>query len=274
MLLATIYALTAAVLHAGWNLIAKRSIDPFLALWGQFVVAGVASAIVLTFRGGLPAEAWSWALLSGVIHVPYVVGLAWAYRYGDFSLAYPVARGGGALLAAIGGIILLDDELQLLSIIAIVVIVGGMALLAVGAPWPQVLMALMVASTIGAYTVVDAHAARQFGGVSYVLGVFIMMGLCTTVTGVIGGRWGDLRALAPATWGRTGLAGIMTVVTYGLVLLAVQRAPVGYVAALRESSVLIATLVGWQMLGEQRGHLRTAAAGIIVMGLVLLVIAG
>ena len=274
MLIATLYALTAAVLHAGWNLIAKRSIDPFVALWGQFVVAGAASAIVLTFRGGLPAEAWGWALLSGLIHVPYVVGLAWAYQHGDFSLAYPVARGGGALVAAIGGIVLLDDELQLLSIIAILVIVGGMALLAVGAPPAQVMMALLVATTIGTYTVVDAHAARQFGSISYVLGVFIMMGLCTTATGLIGGRWHGLRSLTPNVWGRTGLAGIMTVVTYGLVLLAVQRAPVGYVAALRESSVLIATVVGWQMLGEQRGHVRTAAAGIIVMGLVLLVVAG
>ena len=274
MLLATIYALAAAVLHAGWNLIAKRSIDPFVALWGQFAVAGAASAIVLTFRGGLPTEAWGWALLSGLIHVPYVVGLAWAYRHGDFSLAYPVARGGGALVAAIGGIALLDDELRLLSIIAILVIVGGMALLAVGAPPTQVTMALLVAATIGSYTVVDAHAARQFGGVSYVLGVFIMMGLCTTVTGLIGGRWHDLRSLTPNVWGRTGLAGIMTVVTYGLVLLAVQNAPVGYVAALRESSVLIATVVGWQMLDERRGRVRTAAAGVIVTGLVLLVVAG
>ena len=274
MLLATVYALTAALLHAGWNLIAKRSIDPFLALWGQFVVAGVASAIVLAFRGGLPAEAWGWALLSVIIHVPYVVGLAWAYQHGDFSLAYPIARGGGALLAAIGGIVLLGDELSPLSLVAILVIVGGMAMLAAGAPASQLSMALMVALTIGTYTVVDAHAARQFGGVSYVLGVFIIMGLCTTVTGVVGGRWGDLRALTPATWWRTGLAGIMTVVTYGLVLLAVQHAPVGYVAALRESSVLIATVVGWRMLGERRGHVRTAAAGVIVAGLVLLVIAG
>ena len=274
MLLATILALTAAGLHAGWNLIAKRSIDPFLALWGQFVVAGVASGIVLTLMGGLPGEGWAWAFLSGVIHVPYVLGLAWAYQHGDFSLAYPVARGGGALIAAIGGLVLLDDELQVLSIIAILVIVAGMVLLAAGAPAGQVATALIVAATIGTYTVVDSHAARLYGGVSYVLGVFIMMGLCVSVAGVVGGRFGDLRSLSRDVWWRTGLAGIMSVVTYGLVLVAVRRAPVGYVAALRESSVLIATVVGWRMLDEQRGHVRTAAAGVIVTGLVLLVIAG
>lgn len=274
MLIATIYALTAAVLHAGWNLIAKRSIDPFLALWGQFLVAGAASAVVLTAIGGLPAGGWGWALLSGTIHVPYVLGLSWAYRHGDFSLAYPVARGGGALIAAIGGLVLLDDRVQVLSIIAIVVIVGGMALLAVGAPLRHVMVALLVAAAIGSYTVVDSHAARQYGGISYVLAVFVMMGLCNSVAGVLGGRLPDLRTLTPAVWWRTGLAGIMSVVTYGLVLLAVRRAPVGYVAALRESSVLIATVIGWRMLDERRGHVRTAAAGVIVSGLVLLVIAG
>ena len=274
MLFATLLALSAAVLHAGWNLIAKRSIDPFLALWGQFVVAGVASAIVLTAIGGLPAAGWAWALLSGLIHVPYVLGLAWAYRHGDFSLAYPIARGGGALLAAIGGVVLLDDDLQVLSIIAIVVMVAGMVLLAAGAPAGQVSMALLVAATIGTYTVVDSHAARLYGGVSYVLGVFIMMGVCVSIAGVIGGRWGDLRRITGDAWWRTGLAGIMSVVTYGLVLVAVRHAPVGYVAALRESSVLIATVVGWRMLDERRGRVRTAAAGVIVTGLVLLVVAG
>lgn len=274
MLIATLLALTAAVLHAGWNLIAKRSIDPFIALWGQFVVAGAASAVVLALSGGLPLGGWGWALLSGVIHVPYVLGLAWAYRHGDFSLAYPVARGGGALIAAIGGLVLLDDQLHGLSIIAIVVIVGGMALLAAGAPAGQVLTALLVATAIGTYTVVDSHAARQYGGVSYVLGVFVMMGVCNSIVGVLGGRSADLRALTPSVWWRTGLAGIMSVVTYGLVLIAVRRAPVGYVAALRESSVLIAGVVGWRLLDERRGHIRTAAAGVIVTGLVLLVIAG
>jgi drug/metabolite transporter (DMT)-like permease len=262
------------VLHAGWNLIAKRSIDPFLALWGQFAVAGAGSAIVLGVMGGLPLRAWGWALLSGVIHVPYAVGLAWAYRHGDFSLAYPIARGGGALLATVGGLVLLGDDLSVLSIVAIVVIVAGMALLAAGAPAGQVATALVVAATIGTYTIVDSHAAREYGGVSYVLGAFAMFGLALSITGVVMGRGPELRTLGAGVWGRTAAAGAMSVVTYGLVLVAVRRAPVGYVAALRESSVLIASVVGWRMLGEGRGRLRTAAAAVIVTGLVLLVVAG
>jgi drug/metabolite transporter (DMT)-like permease len=274
MLIATLLALIAAVLHAGWNLIAKRAVDPFIALWGQFLVAALGSSAVLVFTGGLPIAAWGWALLSGLIHVPYVLGLAWAYRHGDFSLAYPVARGGGALIAAIGGLILLDDDLGVLAIVAIVIIVGGMVLLASGAALNQVAAALLVAATIGTYTVVDSHAAREYDGVSYVFAAFVAMGACVTITGLATGRGRELVALSRNVWQWTVLAATMSVITYGLVLLAVRRAPVGYVAALRESSVLLAAVIGWRMLDERRGHARTLAAGVIVAGLVLLVIAG
>ncbi|MET0458394.1 MAG: hypothetical protein ABW195_04055, partial [Ilumatobacteraceae bacterium] len=104
MLVATVLALTSAGLHAGWNLVAKRSRDPFLALWGQFFVAALIAVVVLGATRTLPAAGFGWAAVSGGVHLPYVVALALAYAHGDFSLAYPLARGGGALLAGIGGI--------------------------------------------------------------------------------------------------------------------------------------------------------------------------
>lgn len=271
MLLATVYALTAAVLHAGWNLIAKRAIDPFLALWGQFLVAGIISLPVLLAVGGLPREAWGWAALTGLIHLPYVLGLGWAYRHGDFSLAYPVARGGGALLAAVGGVVLLDDRLGPGSAVAIGLVVAGLFVLAIGAPRRQVAAAAVVAVAIGAYTTVDSHASREFEGVAYVFAVFVAIGLVVSTWGVATGRGRELMAVGADAWRRTVLAAVMSVVTYGLVLLAVRRAPVGYVAALRESSVLLAALIGWRVLGEQRGKVRGAASALVVSGLVLLV---
>ena len=271
MLIATLYALTAAVLHAGWNLIAKRAVDPFLALWGQFLAAAAGSGVVLAVIGPPPLGAWGWAAASGLIHVPYIGGLAWAYRHGDFSLAYPVARGGGALVAAIGGVLLLGDDLSALSIVAVAIVVGGMSLLAIGAPPWQLAIAVGVALTIGSYTVVDSHAAREYGGTAYVFAAFVMMGACITAAGVAMGRARELLTLRSGFWARTLLAAAMSVVTYGLVLLAVRRAAVGYVAALRESSVLIAALIGWRWLGEGRGRIRAVAAAVIVGGLVLLV---
>src|SRR5688572_21335767 len=112
MLLATVFALVAAALHAGWNLRVKTSGDRFVALWGQFLAAGAVCAAGLVLTGLPERDSWPWLALSATIHVAYVACLARAYGAGDFSLAYPLARGGGAMVAAIGGIAFLDDQLS------------------------------------------------------------------------------------------------------------------------------------------------------------------
>lgn len=273
MLFATLLALAAAVLHAGWNLIAKRAADPFLALWGQFLLAGCIGAVGLLVVGGVPAGVWPWAAGSAIAHVPYLLGLAWAYRHGDFSLAYPVARGGGALCAAIGGIVLLHDELRPLAVVAIVIVVVGMGLLARGAPPVQVAAALVVAVSIGSYTLFDSRAVRQYPTLPYIFAGAVATALAVSITGALLGRTGDLAQLTRPVWLRTAAAAVMTTTAYGLVLVAVRHAPVGYVAALRESSVLIAVVIGARLLDEGAARRRLSAAAVVLAGLVLLVVA-
>jgi drug/metabolite transporter (DMT)-like permease len=273
VLVATALALASAGLHATWNLIAKRSADPFLALWGQFFVAALIAAVVLGATGGLPAAGWGWAAVSGAVHVPYVVGLAVAYEHGDFSVAYPLARGGGALLAGIGGIVILGDEMNAWSVAAIVTVAGGMALLAIGAGGPEVGMALLVAMTIGVYTIVDSHASRLVG-TTYAFGIFAAAGVSVSAYGLVTGRGRAMAAALSGQWPRFAVTAVLSIVTYALVLAAVRRAPVGYVAALRESSVLVAALMGWRYLDEGSVHRRMLAATIIVGGLVLLIVSG
>ncbi len=273
MLLATVLALTAAVLHAGWNLAVKQGGDRFLALWGQFTLAGAVGLVVILALGGFPAEGWVWAFVSGAVHVPYCWFLARAYDHGDFSLVYPMARGGGALLAAIGGIVLLDDHLSPLSVAAIVLVAVGLFLLAGRARGPEVGAALVVAATIGAYSVSDAHGIRSTGNELYALATFVGTGTMTTLFGLATGRAGAMRVAMTANWRRYLALGLAAMVTYGLVQLAFQRAPVGYVTALRESSVLIAAFVGTRLLGEAAGTRRAVAAGVVVAGLITLVVA-
>lgn len=273
MLFATALALTAAVLHAGWNLLAKRSGDPVLALWGQFVVAGVIAAVGLVIVGGVPAGAWPWALGSAAVHVPYAFGLGWAYRHGDFSLAYPLARGGGALLAAIGGLALLGDSLRPLAVVAIVIVAASMALLARGAARTQVAVALGVAATIATYTLFDSRGARQYPAAAYVFASGLASAVTISLAALASGRLPALLAFDRRAWLRTCGAGVMTLTAYGLVLVAVRHAPVGYVAALRESSVLIAVVVGSRLLDEDGARLRLVAATAMLGGLVLLVAA-
>lgn len=272
MLAATLLALTAAVLHAGWNLSVKQSGDRYLALWGQFTLAGLVSLPVLLIVG-LPAQGWMWAALSGCIHLPYCIFLARAYDHGDFSLVYPMARGGGALLAAIGGIVLLGDQLSPLSLVAIAMVAGGLFLLAGRARGPELWAALTVAATIGAYSITDAQGIRSTDTPVYALASFVGTGVSTSLYGLLRGRAPEMRQAMQVNWRRFMVMGLASSITYGMVQLAFQRAPVGYVTALRESSVLIAAFAGSRVLGEAAGRRRMAASGVVLGGLVLLVAA-
>ena len=271
MLGATLLAIGAAVLHAGWNLAIKQSGDRWLALWGQFFVAGVGCSVLLVVLGGVPASAWLWAAASGLTHVGYVWGLARAYDLGDFSVSYPIARGTGAVLAALGGVLLLDDSLSALNVVGIAVTVVGLWLLAGPADNAHARAALAVAATIGVYSVIDSHGSRDTGGNLYALTTFVASAFFTTVHGVIVGRGRSMIPALRMQWRRFLVAGAASVITYWMVLVAVQRASVGYVTALRESSVVLAALVGVFVLKEPNAKRRITAACIAVGGLAILV---
>ena len=297
MLTATLLALAAAVIHAGWNLAIKQSGDRFVALWGQFLIAALLSGAGMLAFPSARHIAWSYAFASGLIHTPYAIALARAYDSGDFSITYPLARGGGALLAAIGGTIVLHDELTILGWIGAGIIFTGLVLLS--RPWQAfragqgganrqvganrqfdraLLWALLVSVTIAAYTIIDAEGSRRSDNPAYVLGGFIFGGASLTVTGLASGRGRQLATVLRASGAKIGAGAVASMVTYAMVLIAVRTAPVGYVAAIRECSVVLGALAGWFVLGEGRGkdsadaHRRIRAAVVVAGGLVVLVI--
>ena len=271
MLAATLLALAAAVLHAGWNLWVKQSEDRWIALWGQMACAGIICAVVLVGLGGAHNIAWWPLAASAVIHSFYAVFLARAYNLGDFSVAYPIARGTGALLAAIGGILFLSDHLSVLMFVGIGIAVLGILLLAGPADNKHVVAALMVSVTIGAYSVIDSYGSRHMGGNLYPLFQSTLQAVTLSAYGLATGRRHDMAIALASTWKRFCVAGIASVATYWMVLIAVQKAPVGYVTALRESSVVIVALVGTRYLGEKDMRRRVFAACIVVAGLGVLI---
>ncbi|MGZ4679432.1 MAG: EamA family transporter [Ilumatobacteraceae bacterium] len=273
MLTATILALVAAVLHASWNLSVKQSIsDRFIALWGQFFVAGVLAALILVAAGGIPARGFLWAGLSGLTHVPYCLLLAKAYSVGDFSVAYPIARGGGALVAGLGGIALLGDNFRTVGLVGMVVVACGLIALAGRSASTQVIVALCLAVTIGIYSVLDAKGIRSVDTPLYAAATFICVTMTTSTYALATGQASHIVAAMRSYWRRFLLMGIASGITYALVQIAFERAPVGYVTCLRESSVLIAAFVGARYLGEGQALRRMAAAAVVLVGLLLLVV--
>lgn len=271
MLTATLLALAAAVLHASWNLWVKQSGDRWISLWGQMTAGGAICAVILMFTGWPNNLAWWPVVASGVIHVVYIGTLARAYNIGDFSVTYPIARGTGALLAAIGGVLFLNDHLTALSVVGIVIAILGILLLAGRADSSHVKAALLVSLTIGAYSVVDGHGSRMTGGNLYPLVLFIATGVSTTIAGIAMGRTRDMVSAMRSRAHLFALAGSASALTYWMVLIAMQQAPVGYVTALRESSVVIVALVGTRYLGEADMKRRVIAALIVVAGLAVLI---
>jgi drug/metabolite transporter (DMT)-like permease len=275
MIVATVLALSAAALHAGWNLAVKQApTDRFTALWGQFAVAGLVSGIVLIVAAGtgstLPAVGWLWAGASGVVHLPYCLLLSRSYDQGDFGVVYPIARGGGALVAGLGGVALLGDQLSTGSLGALALICTGLVLLAGSGTRRAAALAIGVAITIAVYSVIDAHGIRHSGTPLYAAAGFLGTATSTTLYAVIVGKRDEMTTALRAHWRRFTIVGCVAGCTYTLVQLALRRAPVGYVTGLRESSVVLAAFIGWR-IGEGASARRIAACLIVVGGLVLLV---
>lgn len=275
MLLATALSLGAAVIHAGWNLVAKRAEgDRYMVLWAQFFCGGlIALPLLVGYQliWGMPWQGYLWAAISGCTHLPYALLLAWAYTVGDFSVSYPIARGGGAALAAVSGVLVLNDHLAGLEVMGIVIIVAGLAMLAHGVTPQQFAVAGALAVVIAAYTTIDAKGARTTASVAYVFGTFVGTGVSNTVFSLATGRRHDMAVMLRHNLRRAVLTGIASLVTYGMVLVAVRHAAVGYVTALRESSVVLAALAGWKLLGEGDHRRRIAAALVVFAGLLTLI---
>ncbi|MBM3671582.1 MAG: hypothetical protein FJW86_05295 [Actinobacteria bacterium] len=273
MLEATLLALGAAVLHAGWNLLLKTSESRFFTAWGQFLVGGIVMLPVLVAIGFPQADSLPYLVITSIVHVVYVVALVRAYHHGDFGIAYPLARGGGALVAAIAGVAFLSDDLSTWSWLAIAIVSGGLASLVrrhVG--YVALLWAGLTAVTIGTYTALDAAGARRTdSGVAYGIAAFIGAGIAISVFGWTRGRVGDFTRYLRSDWQRVAAGGTASVVAYAMVLAGVRLAPVGYVAALRESSVVLGAAAGWLLLKEGFGRARLVSSVVVAAGLVLLV---
>ncbi len=279
---AALLALASAALHASWNLIVKTSADRELAAWGQFLFGSLLFLPFLVYVGLPPGPAWGFLIASGLIHLAYVEGLVRAYHHGDFSFAYPLARGGGALSGALIGAIVLGDTMRPWAWVALgVVAVGLLSLVRPGATRASIGWAAFTAVVIGTYSAIDAAGVRHSGdGIGERFGYGISLTLCAavalSVVGCARGRGGEFVLMIRTKWPTVALSGLCLTGAYSLVLVAVSipDVPLGYVATLRESSVVFGALIGWVFLKERLGRARLASSTVVLAGMVWLIAIG
>jgi len=275
--------LFGALLHASWNALIKSGRDKSLDT-ALIHVMGCVVAVPLVLWVGWPAPAaWPWLAASIVIHIGYYIALAGAYRHGDLGFTYPIMRGLGPLLVALilglsGGAII-DEALSVATVLGVAGISAGVLLVglsqASGGDHRRALrFALLNAAIIALYTIVDGIGVRASGNaLQYVATLFLIDGLPYFLL-VMHGRG---RAERPAAWAhmarRWPLALVGTLASlgsYGIALWAMTRAPVAAVAALRETSVLFAAVIGTRLLKEPFGAQRAAGTVCIVGGVMAL----
>ena len=265
----------AGALHACWNAIAKQVTDRLMA-FAWIAVASMAVGGAVLAVTGLPArQAVPYAITSAIIHVGYDVGLMSSYRLGAFNQTYPIARGTSPLVVAVGAYFLANEHLGAAALVGIATLAAGLMCLALSAgrltrrDLPAVGAAVLTGLTIAAYTVTDGIGVRHaHDSWAYTALLFVLMGPPVLVAAAIRRpltAWRDGASIRRGT-----VAGLLSTAAYGIVLFAQTRAPLAEVAAIRETSVVFAALIGVAVLGEDFGRRRVVAAVVIAAGIVLI----
>jgi len=269
--------LLSAACHAGWNALLKLKLEPLLAVTLISIACGLVVLPLVPFTPVPDKAAWPYLVASLAIHLIYYIALGLAYRSGDLGQVYPIARGTGPLFTAAGTTLILGEQLGLAGWLGILLLAAGVMTLSLRGGREAGTMerravgfALLTAATIGAYSIVDGMGGRLAGNVSgYIVWLFFLDGVMMLVFGLW--RWGDVcLAEFRRAWLMILLGGAMSTASYGIAIWAMTKAPIALVAALRETSVLFAALIGFVFLGEPLIALRVLAGGLVLTGMVLL----
>ena len=269
--------LCAALLHVGWNAVVKTSRDRLLVVTHVAGSAALVSAVALVFLPFPRPASWIYVLLSAAVHTGYFLFLLRAYQHGDLSQVYPIARGTAPLLVLALAFVVAGEVPHRTALWAMLLIIVGIMSLAfrggrrVGAGSKAVAYALGTAMFIAVYTVVDGLGARLAGSPhGYTASLFVLNGLMLVVLLYLRRRPVAITALVGDGWKSGAVAGMMSLVAYWLVIWALSLAPMAPVAALRETSVIFAALLGAVWLKEPFGRWSVASAALVVAGIVLL----
>jgi drug/metabolite transporter (DMT)-like permease len=270
--------LLAAVLHATWNALLKGTQDRLATFVLLDLTGVVLCALAVPLLPGPAPASWVFIALSTLIHTGYKLLLIESYRTGgDLSQVYPLARGSAPLLVAGFAALVVGERLGPLRLAGVLVVCLGLVLLvgvgstaALAAHRRAIGFALATGVSIAAYTVTDGLGVRRSGSaLGYIAWLFLAEGLPLPLYAATWGRR-HLRDPLRANLARGVTSGVLALAAYGLVIWAQTKGALAVVAALRETSVVIAALIGTVVFGERFGYRRTLAAAVVTVGIVLL----
>lgn len=265
-------ALAAACVHAFWNVVLARERDIVASTAVALVVAEVAFAPVAAATWRVERSAIPFLVAGGALQLVYFVLLTTGYRVAELSVVYPVARGTAPVVVLAVGALALGRSTSAGQVVGVLLVGVGVLLVrgtgrsrGRGVPY-----GLLIACMIAAYTLVDKSGVEHAGAIPYLELEMIVPALVCTAA-VVRGR--GIAALRIAWGWPAAAAGIASFGAYALVLLALQRAAAAPVAAVRETSVVIAALLARRVLNERVGLPRIAGAAAVAGGIALLALA-
>lgn len=281
--------ITAALLHALWNLAAKHAAGDqrFVLLTALMVTVIWAPLGIWAAWGVVPSWGWlEWSFIaaSAVTHVVYFTVLLRGYRASDLTVVYPVARGTGPLLSSVGAVLVLGEALSLLGAAGVLAVVIGVFLIAGG---PRLVKELRGAAVdplqrhrvrvgiaygaatgvcIAGYTVIDGYAVKVLAISPILVDYFGNLLRVPLSLPILLREPSRTLAAWRSTWRWALVVAVLGPLAYVMVLYAMQLAPLSHVAPMREVSMLFAALLGGRLLGEGDRGLRLLGAGCIALG--------
>lgn len=265
--------LGAALLHSSWHAMIKAGDDRLVGLAGMNVVSAGISMCALPWVAIPEARQWPVLAFSVVLHNTYKFGLAQVYKHGELSQAYPIARGFCPLFSALLALVLLAEIPTGWQAMGIMLISGGILIMgtenrATRPSSPLLIAAAITGFLVASYTVVDAYGVRLGEDwLSYVIWLMVLDGTAFVATISVSRGSGFWKTIV-VQWRYTLATGILGTVAFCVFLWALSRGPIGGVSALRETSVLFASLIGVIAMKERWSAMKFAGVLLIMFGII------
>ncbi|AVJ24997.1 MULTISPECIES: EamA family transporter [Pseudomonas] len=275
-MVATALVLVAALLHATWNTLIKFSGERLLVIACMDSVALLFVLFAVGFVSLPPLDIWPWIMASALFELLYRYLLIQAYRVGDLGLVYPLMRGLSPLVVLVLTLVFAGEVLNTQQILGILLIPFGMVcLLWQGGggdrlPWSMLPVVVLIGLCIGCYTFLDGQALRRWSHpLDYLVWLTLISAWPFPLLALVRKR--AAFSLFWRTQWRLGLSvGLCVLLSYALVLWAMQLGSIAEAAALREVSVILVVLFGMRYLKEPFGRPRLIACGVVLIGMLVM----